>query len=192
MKTVLCIALSTLFLCAIASAQAQAPTVASVYDHQLSGLEREFVSLAEAVPADKYGFAPSNGQFTGVRTFGQQVSHAATALYMFSSSILGEKNPIAGSDENGPASLKTKDDIIKYLKDAFAYTHKAMNSLTAQNLTDMVAAPFGDRKVPRMAMANLALAHSFDHYGQMVVYARMNGIVPPASRPASPPAKPAK
>ena len=87
-----------------------------------------------------------------------------------------------GAGENGPASLTSKDDIVKYLKDAIAYGHKAMNSLTAQNISDLVQSAFGDNKVPRMSMASLAVWHSFDHYGQMVVYARMNGIIPPASR----------
>jgi hypothetical protein len=75
-----------------------------------------------------------------------------------------------------------KDDYVKYLKGAIAYTHKAMNSLTASNLTDMVKPPFGESKVSRVSMATLPVWHSFDHYGQMVVYARMNGIIPPASR----------
>jgi hypothetical protein len=97
--------------------------------------------------------------------------------------VLGEKNPSEpGQNENGPASLKTKEDIVKYLKDAFAYAHKAMASLTADNLTSMVQSPFGKNKVPRVSMATVAAWHSFDHYGQMVVYARMNGIIPPASR----------
>ena len=146
-------------------------------------LEREFVPLVEALPADKYDFAPTNGEFHGVRTFGQQVSHVAAVIYMVSASVLGEKNPSEpGKNENGPALLKTKDDILKYLKDAFTYGHKAMTSLTDRNLTEMVQSPFGSNQVPRVSMASVAVWHSFDHYGQMVVYARMNGITPPARR----------
>jgi len=68
------------------------------------------------------------------------------------------------------------------LKDSFAYTHKAMQSTTAENLMQEVQNAFGKNKVPRLQMITIPAWHSFDHYGQMVVYARMNGIVPPASR----------
>jgi hypothetical protein len=97
--------------------------------------------------------------------------------------VLVEKNPSEmGTNENGPAQLRTKDQVIAYLKAAFAYAHKATASLTGESLTQMVPSAFGSRKTPRLAMATVALWHGFDHYGQMVVYARMNGIVPPASR----------
>ncbi|MGI9072783.1 MAG: DinB family protein [Bryobacteraceae bacterium] len=157
-------------------------SMAQMYDRELSMVEREVVSLAEAMPSDKYGFTPTNGDFKGVRTFGQQFSHIATVIYEVSAGVLGEKSPVdAGKSENGPESLKTKDAIVKYLKDAFAYGHKAMNSLTDQNFRELVASPFGD-KSPRGSLANVNLWHTFDHYGQAVVYARMNRIVPPASR----------
>jgi hypothetical protein len=168
---------------AVIAADAPTPSVSKILDQDLTTIENELVPLAEAMPADKYSFAPSKGEFKGVRTFAQQVSHAATVIYQVSASLLGEKNPVdVGQNENGPASLKTKDEIIKYLKDAFAYGHKAMGSLNASNLTGMVQSPFGNNKAPRLSLATVPAWHSFDHYGQMVVYARMNGIVPPASR----------
>ena len=179
---------SAFFLCltaaALFAADSAAPPVSKVFDQQLTMLEREIVPLAEAMPAEKYNFAPTGGEFTKVRTYGQQVSHVAAVIYAVSAAVLTEKNPTdMGSDENGPASLKTKDEIVKYLKDSFAYAHKAMTSLTDKNLTELVPSAFGSGKAPRIGMANVAIWHSFDHYGQMVVYARMNGIVPPASRP---------
>jgi len=146
-------------------------------------MEKEVVSLAEAMPADKYNFAPKEGEFTKVRTFGEQVRHIATVNYEISAAVLGEKTPVAmGENENGSADLKTKDQIVAYLKDSFAYTHKAMQSTTAENLMQEVQNAFGKNKVPRLQMITIPAWHSFDHYGQMVVYARMNGIVPPASR----------
>jgi DinB family protein len=158
------------------------PLMGHMYDRQLSMVEHEVVSLAEAMPSDKYDFAPTAGDFKGVRTFGQQMSHIATVIYEVAAGVLGEKNPVEGGKaENGPESLKTKDAIVKYLKDAFAYGHKAMNSLTSENFTEPVASPFGE-KSPRGSLANITLWHTFDHYGQAVVYARMNAIVPPASR----------
>lgn len=181
----LSIALFLLALCTQAAftADPAAPPVSKILDQQLSMLEREFVPLAEAMPAEKYGFAPTQGAFQGVRTFGQQASHAAAVIYMVAASVLGEKNPSElGKNENGPASLKTKEDVVKYVKDAFTYGHKAMATLTDRNVTGLVQSAFEDSKVSRLSMATVAVWHSFDHYGQMVVYARMNGIVPPASR----------
>jgi DinB family protein len=153
-----------------------------IFDRDLTTIERDIVPLAEAMPAGKYNFAPTSGEFKGVRTFGEQMKHVAAVIYMVSASVLGEKNPDTAGSENGPASMKTKDEIVKYLKDSFVYAHRAMGSLTDNNLTDMVTSAFGSDKVPRVSMATVAAWHSFDHYGQCVVYARMNGIVPPASR----------
>jgi hypothetical protein len=179
MKILICVVLLALS----AAAQAPAPTVSQILDRDFRSMERQLVPLAEAMPADKYGFVPASGEFKTVRTFGQQVSHVAAVIYAASAAVAGEENPSEmGPGENGPASLKTKDDIVKYLKDAVAYGHKAMGSLTDKNLTDLVQSPFGKNKVPRLAMATEATAHSYDHYGQMVVYLRLNGIIPPASR----------
>lgn len=179
-----------LMLPAVVAAQDQnkpepTPTIASVLDNQVKTLEREFVPAAEAMPADKFNFAPSPslGEFKESRTFSQQVSHVATVNYIVGAAILGEKPPIdtEGPHENGPASLKTKDDIIKYLKDSFTYVHKAISTVTPQNAVDPVTLPWG--KGTRLGLASMTAWHGFDHYGQMVIYLRLNGIIPPASRP---------
>jgi uncharacterized damage-inducible protein DinB len=181
MKTAL---LSILLLPAPAALAADAvPTPARSFDQQLKLIENELVPLAEAMPADKYSFAPKGGEFATVRTFGQQVAHVAAVIYVCAASVLGEPVPQeAGEGENGPPTLKTRDDILNYLKAAFVYGHKAMNSVTAQNMMTMIKSPFGEGEVTRLNMITAPVWHSFDHYGQMVVYARMNGIVPPASR----------
>jgi DinB family protein len=161
-----------------------APTAAQVFDNQLRSTEREFVSLVEAMPGDKFDFAPTHGAFSNVRTFSLQAKHAAFVLNEVASGLLGEKNPSkTGANENGPDDLKSKDDVVKYVKDAFAYAHKACGTLTNDNLMQTINDPFGsNRKMTRVGAANVLLWHTFDHYGQMVVYARMNNIVPPASR----------
>jgi uncharacterized damage-inducible protein DinB len=165
------------------NAQAPAPSIAKIFDGQLSAIERELVPLVEAVPADKMSFAPTQGEFQGARTFAQQATHTAAVVYAVCAAVLGEKNPTdMGSNENGSASLKTKEDVVKYVKDAFAYGHKAMQTLTMENLTEQIPSPFGQGKMARASAASIAVWHSFDHYGQMAVYARMNGIIPPASR----------
>jgi hypothetical protein len=172
--------------CGIAAAQASKPaevkTIASVADGAISGVEGEFVPAADAMPEDKYSFAPTSGEFKGVRTFGQQVKHVAAVNYLVGASILGEKPPVELGGENGPDSVKTKADTMKFLKDSFAYAHKAANSVTAQNAVEPIKSPFGAGTTTRLGMATLITAHCFDHYGQMVEYLRMNGIIPPASR----------
>jgi len=144
--------------------------------------EHDFVPAAEAMPEDKYSFAPTSGEFKGVRTFAEQVKHVSAANYMFGASILGEKPPVDLGGENGPDSLKSKAEIVKFMNDSFAYLHKALASVSEKNELDQIESPFGV-KVSRLSLASFSTAHPFDHYGQMVEYLRMNGIVPPASRP---------
>jgi hypothetical protein len=184
MKTTLLL-LACLPLPALAQAPAPAapPTVAAILDQQLRVIESEMVPLVEAMPADRMGFAPAGGEFKNVRTFAQQATHTAAVIYSVAAAILGEKNPTdMGTSENGPASIKTKEDVVKYLKDAFAYGHKALKTITAESYTTRVPSPFGQGQTAVGSLAGIVTWHSFDHYGQMVVYLRMNGIVPPASR----------
>jgi hypothetical protein len=157
-------------------------TIAQVMDRGVSGVEGEFVSAAEAMPEDKYSYAPSSGEFKGVRTFAQQVKHVATVNYMVAASILEEKPPVELGGENGPDSVKTKADAVKFLKDSFAYAHKAVATINEGNLVAPIKSPFGEGMTTRLGMATLIVGHCFDHYGQMVEYLRMNNIVPPASR----------
>lgn len=178
-----------LFVMALAAGAATAfgangpQSMGQVLDGQLRSAEREIVGLAEAMPADKYSFHPTNGEFKNVRTFSQQMTHIASILNAASAGALGEKNPSEiGSEENGPAAIEGKAAVVKYLKDAFAYAHKATSVVTTANAMDLMPSPFGSGKTPRIDLATTLLSHSFDHYGQAVVYARMNGIVPPASR----------
>jgi uncharacterized damage-inducible protein DinB len=185
------IALALLLAGGIASAQAPAapkavadktPTAGQVLDRQLANLEREFVPTAEALPEAAFDFAPTNGEFKGVKTFAQQVCHVASANFMFAAGIAGEKPPMDLGGENGPETLKTKADIIKFLKDSFVYAHKAFAGITDANATASIPTPWGKGSTTRMYLASLTVAHAFDHYGQMAVYLRMNGIIPPASR----------
>jgi hypothetical protein len=165
---------------------AQAPkdpaTVTSVLDRSLAGMEGEFVPAAEAMPEEKYSFAPTTGEFKGVRTFSQQVKHVAAVNYMVAAGILGEKPPVDTGGENGPDSAKSKADIVKFLKDSFAYAHKAIATINGTNSVADIKSPFGDGTTTRLSMGILLTGHGFDHYGQMVEYLRLNGIVPPASR----------
>jgi len=157
-------------------------TVTMVLDHTVQNLEKEFVPAAEAMPEDKFGFAPTNGEFKGVRTFAQQIKHVAAVNYELAAAILEEKPPAEIGDEAGPASITTKAEIMKYLRDSFEYVHKALATINETNVVETVKSPFGEGKVSRLGLASAVASHGYDHYGQMVVYLRMNGIVPPASR----------
>jgi hypothetical protein len=157
-------------------------TVTQVLDRTVYNMEMEFIPAAEAMPEDKFGFAPTNGEFKGVRTFAQQIKHVAAVNYELGAAILEEKPPMDVNGESGPASITSKADIIKYLKDSFAYVHKAVATINETNLVETVRSPFGEGKVSRLGLASSVSWHGYDHYGQMVEYLRMNGIIPPASR----------
>lgn len=176
-----------LLLAVAASAQAmkakeEKRTVTQILDHTVSNLEMEFIPAAEAMPEDKFGFAPTNGEFKNVRTFAQQIKHVAAVNYELGAALLEQKPPVDIGEEAGPASITSKTDIIKYLKDSFAYVHKAIATINETNLVGTVRSPFGEGWVSRLGLATAVSSHGYDHYGQMVVYLRMNGIVPPASR----------
>ena len=144
------------------------------------------MDAAEAMPEEKFNFSPESlnipgADYKGVRTFAVQVRHIAASNYFIWSPITGDKLPESLKDGNGPEAIKTKAEIIKFLKDSFALGHKAAATLTPQNMFEIPE----HSKSSRLYLANFGVAHAFDHYGQMVEYLRMNGIIPPASRPKS-------
>lgn len=172
----------------------QPPTLTSVLQTQLTVVEYEIVGAAQAMPEDKYSFAPTNGEFKGVRTFAQQVKHIGTINNRFFGAILGQPaSPNQGEADNGPDSIQTKDQIIQYLKDSFALGHNAIATINADNaFTPLPGAGGPPFLNTRTSLAIFACVHAMDHYGQMVEYLRDNGIIPPASaqRPPANPPKP--
>lgn len=159
-----------------------APTLSQSLDRNLKGLEGEVVPAAEAMPEEKFTFAPTQGEFKGVKTFAEQIKHIASVNVALAAALLEEKPAMEIGGDNGPDALKTKAEIVKYLKDSFAYLHKAFGTLTEANVMGLVKSPWGQGKGSRLGFATIAQGHGFNHYGQMVVYLRMNGIIPPASR----------
>jgi hypothetical protein len=143
------------------------------------------VSAADAMPADKYGFAPTDGEFKGVRTFGQQVKHLAAGNDILAAAALGEEPPTGAGDEMGPETVRTKAEILDYLNGSFAHLGKAIDAIGDKNATvnSSAISPLKRSETTRLALTVEAMIHAFDHYGQMVEYLRMNGVVPPASRP---------
>jgi len=174
------VALCAVLFGVVVNSPAAADTVADAYLRQLALVEQDIVGLAEAMPADRYDFRPAAGTFDGVRTFGEQVRHIATMIYMTAAIVLQEKSPYGpGPGDNGPATIQGKDAIVSYLKASITYAKRALSSLTLKNHLDPLKTYFGSQ--PRIEVANGVIYHSYNHYGQMVVYARMNGIVPPSS-----------
>jgi uncharacterized damage-inducible protein DinB len=163
-------------------------TIASIVDHDISSIEKQILDAAEAMPEDKFNFSPESlnipgSEYKGVRTFAVQVKHVAASNYFIWSPLTADKLPEGLKDGNGPENLKSKAEIIQFLKNSFALGHKAAATLTAENAAQTVS--LGKNKSTRLHLATFAVAHAFDHYGQMVEYLRMNGIVPPASRGSS-------
>jgi hypothetical protein len=163
--------------------QSQPPTITSAVDREISAIEKQIVEVAEAMPEDKFNFSPESlnipgAAYNGVRTFALQVKHVAASNFFLWSALTGDKLREDFKGGNGPEDLKTKADIVRFLKDSFALGHRAAATLTTQNMLQLAEGS----KSTRLHLATFAVAHAFDHYGQMVEYLRMNGIVPPASR----------
>jgi uncharacterized damage-inducible protein DinB len=163
-----------------------APTIASLVEREISTVEKQVLDAAEAMPEDKFNFSPeslniSGDDYKGVRTFATQVKHIAASNYAIWWRLTGDKFPDDFKGGNGPESLKTKADIIQFLKDSFALGHRAAATLTTENMLQTAEGS----KSTRLHLAVFGVEHAYDHYGQIVEYLRMNGIVPPASRAKS-------
>ena len=153
-------------------------TPAVTYGKLLTLMEKEFVDAVEAMPEDKFNFAPPEaaGDFKGVRSFAAQVKHVTGSSYYFFAAPDATQDQMKAKEDaaDKPAS---KAEIVQAMKDSLKNAHAFIDGITAENA--FVTMPRGNT---RAAMASFGLAHMMDHYGQLVVYLRMNGIVPPASR----------
>lgn len=160
-------------------------TMTQALDFWINNAEKEIVSAADAMPEEKYSFAPAAGEFTGVRTFAQQVKHLAANNYRMAARILGQPATPDQEAETGPDNVRSKAEIMGYVRNSFTALHQSVAAITSANALSPVFPARVDtaRQNTRVQFAVDAIAHSYDHYGQMVEYLRMNGIVPPASRP---------
>jgi uncharacterized damage-inducible protein DinB len=154
-----------------------APNFSEVLNRQIANLENELVPAADAMPEDKYNYQTTKDTMP----FSRQVLHAAATNYYYCSVMLGEKPPVdLGKDGDGP-EFKSKAQAVQFMKDSFAYAKKAFATIDAQNAVTSIAA--GQRQATRLGLAFNTIAHGNNHYGQIVQYLRVNGVVPPASRP---------
>lgn len=157
-------------------------SVSPAIDRQFNKIESDILSSAQAMPEDKFDFTPEslnikNSNFKGVRTFAGQIMHLATDNILIWSAINGDVIRPDIEDVNGPKNIKTKKDIVEYLKSSFAIGHKAVGTLTTSNAMDLIE--FRGRKLSKLDLAFYALTHANEHYGQMVIYLRFCGIIPP-------------
>lgn len=151
----------------------------------LKSVQTQIVAAAEDMPAVKYSFAPTEGEFQGVRTFGQQLKHLAATNHILAAAALGEEPPGDAGDEKGPETIRTKAEILDYLNASFAHLSKAIDAIGDKNEAVKASpiSPLPATVSTRLALTVESLIHAFNHYGQMVEYMRMNGVVPRASRP---------
>jgi hypothetical protein len=155
------------------------PSALQIFDKQLSAVEREVMGVVETMPANKFNFAPADGAFKTARTFGVQARHVGFCLNEVAVALLGEPM-LPHPDQEGPKNLTSKDDVVRYLKDAYAHAHRALGTLTNANLLEEIADPYVEKlRTTRLDAADILLSHTWDHYGQMVEYLRMNNLVPP-------------
>ena len=164
-------------------------TVASALVRSLAYEEYELRSAAEAMPAEKYSWRPTAGDYGSVypgygpkelRTFAEQVKHVACANFGFSAELDG-KTPPAGCDTGGPSPANTREELIVYLRDSFKALKKSLGAITKETMFQPIEGPYAGPNT-RLGIANTSIWHAADHYGQLVLYMRLNGIVPPASR----------
>ena len=163
-----------------AIAQERSDPMAVAVEQRFTMLGQSFVSLSDAMPAVKYGFKPTNGAFMDARTFGEQVKHVACGNFAFFNET-EKKEPPPGCATGGPSPAKTKAELVTYLRESFDYAQSVLRMMTPANALDPAGGPYGGKST-RLGLTTLALWHASDHYGQLVMYLRMNGIVPPASR----------
>lgn len=157
---------------------------AQAEDALLSMFENEMIGVVKAMPADKFNFAPSSStfrsseaKFTGVRTFAQEVTHVIGANYYFYSAVSGTKPDV---DMKKLSAMTNKDEIVSALAASFAFAHKAVATITPENA--FLTIKGADGVNTRATLASFGVAHGYDHYGQMVEYLRMNGVLPPGSK----------
>jgi len=162
-----------LALCASALWAQDNPLSASI-KAEFGIAKSDVLRSADKVSEDLYAFKPTDT----VRSFGQLVGHVADAQYLFCAAAMGEKNPNSSSAEKTKTS---KADLVQALKDAVAYCDKAFDSLTDANAGQTVK--FFGRETTRVGVLAFNNMHTMEHYGNMVTYMRLKGIVPPSSEP---------
>ena len=138
---------------------------------------RKLIAMAEDFPEDKYDFKPTPAQ----RSFAEQLLHAANTTYFFTNLALGQKPP--AEEDPKRDQYKTKADVVAFVKKAFADGAAAIKAKGDKGMSDLIIDPFAHQQVRISDAAYGFIEHSGEHYGQLAVYYRIAGLVPPESRP---------
>jgi uncharacterized damage-inducible protein DinB len=136
-------------------------------------IKQAILKSADKLPEDKYGFKPSDD----VRTYGQLLAHVADGQYIFCSIVKDGKMQPKGVEK----TAKTKAEIVAALNESFAYCDAVYAGLT--DATSAALVPWFGGQRTKLSMLAFNTAHTFEHYGNLVTYMRMNGVVPPSSEP---------
>jgi len=156
-----------------------------MFEHQ----EYDVRSAAEAMPEEKWDFRPSSGMFKSektefgpseVRTFREQVKHVACANFAFAAELDGNTPP-DGCEKDGPSPAHTRAELLTYLRDSYTALKKSLSAITVKNMFDPVSGRYATPNT-RLGLAEVCVWHNADHFGQMAIYLRLNGVVPPGSR----------
>ena len=186
-RQLLLLLVCTNFLSAVCTGQKKAQTLpySSSIERLFKKVQSDIMTTAQAMPEEKFDFTPDslhiNGAaFDGVRTFAGQIMHLASDNMLIWAAINDQKLAYDIPDVNGPKNIKTKKDIIEYLKYSFEVGEKAIKTINAQ--TALALIEFRWRKLSKLDLAFYGIVHANEHYGQMVVYLRMCGIIPPPTK----------
>jgi len=163
------------------SAAGERTTLSQVEDHYINGAEHALVPVAEAMPEEKYSFAPTNGEFKGVRTFAEMVKHVAASNYGMAAAILNENPAIKLETDADVDAIRGKAEIVKFLQGSFEFLRKALNSINERNEAELIKSPDSNKPLAKLEVADRAVTHCWNHYGQLIEYLRMSGIAPPGS-----------
>lgn len=162
-----------LFSVVFGNAQAPADPLSAGQKMLYTMGKNNLIRAAEKMPEENYSFKP----VPEVRSFGQILGHVADAQYLFSSAVIGEKNP----SPNVEKTKTSKADLVQALKDAFAYSDKAYDAMTDSQAVQMVKF-FGQDRA-KLTVLSFNNVHNMEHYGNLVTYLRIKGLVPPSSEP---------
>lgn len=156
-------------------------SIADAIDKVDGRLERQLLQVAEAMLDDRFSFRPT----PGVRSFGEQLRHIGAVQWVVGAGLLNENPPVdVGDGDSGPLSVTAKPDICEIRSGFFSYLRRAIKSINDSNALEMIPHPFDPENttVERLALVVGYASHGWEHYGQMVVYQRIDGIAPVPDR----------
>ena len=154
-----------------------APSPSQAVLESWNDIGRKLIAMAEDFPEDKYDFKPTPAQ----RSFAEQLLHASNANYFFTNLVRGEKPP--AEEDPKRDQYKTKADVVAFVKKAYADGAAAIKAKGDKGMSDLLVNPFDHQQTRISDMAYGFIEHSGEHYGQLVTYYRLSGLVPPESRP---------